>query len=50
MAFGGDLEAEIESEIITAQIQSLQTKYYETKYSKQKQVANAEYVKNMTEK
>jgi hypothetical protein len=38
----GDLKAETESEIVAAQDQALQTKYY-----KQKKTANADYVTNL---
>jgi hypothetical protein len=43
----GDLKAETESEIVAAQDQALQTKYYTTKYYKQKKTANADYVTNL---
>jgi hypothetical protein len=43
----GDLKAEPESEIVAAQDQALRTKYHATKYCKQKQIANADYVTNL---
>jgi hypothetical protein len=43
----GDLKAETESETTDAQDQAQQTKYHATKYYKQKQIANADYVNNL---
>jgi hypothetical protein len=43
----GDLKAETESEIVAAQDQALQTKYYATKFLAQKQMANADFANNL---
>ena len=43
----GDLKAETESEIVAAQDQALQTKYYTKKYWAQKQIANADFANNL---
>ena len=43
----GDLKAETESEIVAAQDQALQTKYYATKILTQKQRANADFANNL---
>ena len=45
-----DLKAETKSEIMAAQDHALQTQYNAKKYYKQKQAANADYVKNFTRK
>jgi hypothetical protein len=38
----------MDSEIIAAQDQALQTKYHATKYYKQNQIVNADYVNSLT--
>ena len=43
----GDLKAETESEIVAAQDQALETKYYATKILAQKQIANADFANNL---
>ena len=43
----GDLKAETESEIVAAQDQELQTKYYAQNYWAQKQIANADFANNL---
>jgi hypothetical protein len=43
----GDLKAETESEIVAAQDQALQTKYYATKILKTEQIANAGSATNL---
>ena len=42
-----DLIAETESEIVAAQDQALNTKYYATKYCTQRRTANADCANNM---
>ena len=42
----GDLKAETESEIVAAQDQALNTKYYTTKYCTQRGTANADCANN----
>jgi len=44
----GDLKAETEREIVAAQDQALQTKYYATKILTQRQIASADFTKNLT--
>ena len=44
----GDLKAETDSEIVAAQDQALQTKYYATKYWTQRQIASADFANNLT--
>jgi hypothetical protein len=41
-----DLKAKTQCEIVAAQDQALQTKYYTTKILKQRQIANADFAKN----
>ena len=43
----GDLKAETESEIVAAQDQALQMKYYATNNWAQKQIANADFANNL---
>jgi len=43
----GDLKAETESEIVPAQDQALQTKYYATKILNTGQIASAEFANNL---
>ena len=43
----GDLKAETESEIVAAQDQALNTKYYATNYYTQRRIANADCANNI---
>jgi hypothetical protein len=43
----GDLKVETESEIVAAQDQALNTKYYATKYCTQRRIASAHYANNL---